>query len=346
MGLGRFRSVNGQIEYLLRCALQDADVCPDRIAPPGAASAKRSASIVPAAGGASRGTPRDVRASATGRIMLPAAALVVLAMWGSIVLGRRADIAGRPRRPLCVRAHRHGGRRHPITETRRRDDHSITAHYRYTPRPRAHGGTRCAQRTRGYALGSPLRSGISHPNPRRVARRLRAAAAGELAGHGAADRIGLSALVLIRWCGVSEPAHYGRPPWPPSRKSRRKKRTRERWMVHYEWTTLSGATSTGNTTRKEKMSRDRRVIPIVYDRDNIFRHSKYPMAFVTVVEVKVEVNFTVPPHFPLPLSMRHRIQHDIDADCDASGENRRSTRDPRLPVPNRLEYPYCATSPP
>ena len=55
------------------------------------------------------------------------------------------------------------------------------------------------------------------------------------------------------------------------------------WMVHFEWTTLSGATRTGkyNHGKKKDVPAIGAMIPIVYDRDNSFRHSKYPMAFVT-----------------------------------------------------------------
>jgi hypothetical protein len=56
------------------------------------------------------------------------------------------------------------------------------------------------------------------------------------------------------------------------------------WMVHYEWTTLCGAVRTGKYRHNKKISPDvGTTIPIVYDRDNTFRHSKYPFAFVRIV---------------------------------------------------------------
>ena len=54
------------------------------------------------------------------------------------------------------------------------------------------------------------------------------------------------------------------------------------WMVHYEFTTLSDATRTGKYRHgKKQVPAAGTLIPIVYDRDNSFRHSKYPMSFVT-----------------------------------------------------------------
>ena len=51
------------------------------------------------------------------------------------------------------------------------------------------------------------------------------------------------------------------------------------WMVHYEWTTMSGATRTGKYNHgKKHVPAVGALIPIVYDRDNTFRHSKYPMS--------------------------------------------------------------------
>ena len=64
-----------------------------------------------------------------------------------------------------------------------------------------------------------------------------------------------------------------------------KKKTDEgtTWMVHYEWTTMSGATRTGKYNHgKKDIPAVGTTIPIVYDRDNTFRHSKYPMSFVRI----------------------------------------------------------------
>ena len=57
------------------------------------------------------------------------------------------------------------------------------------------------------------------------------------------------------------------------------------WRVHYEWTTMSGATRTGkyNHSRKNPPAVGE-LFPIVCDRDNTFRHSKFPMPLVRVAD--------------------------------------------------------------
>jgi hypothetical protein len=55
------------------------------------------------------------------------------------------------------------------------------------------------------------------------------------------------------------------------------------WMVHFEWTTMSGATRRGKYQHgKKSVPAIGDTIPIVYDRDDTFRHSKYPMGLVKV----------------------------------------------------------------
>ena len=120
-----------------------------------------------------KSTPRDVRVSALGAFMLlTAAVLVVVGMWGSIVLGSRAEIAERHHRLFAserivaagdiVRLQKRGGGD---------DDHRITAHYRYTARGQELMGETSAapRRTRALCRGIASRqSGISHRNPRRA----------------------------------------------------------------------------------------------------------------------------------------------------------------------------------
>ena len=114
----------------------------------------------------------DVRVNASGGIMLvTAAVLVVAGMWGGIVLGRRAEIAERHLGLFRIRTHRHGGRRHPAAQTRRRQR---SPHHRslsvYGTRPGAHGRRqRCAApNASAMPWDRRSRSGISHPNPRRA----------------------------------------------------------------------------------------------------------------------------------------------------------------------------------
>ena len=134
-----------------------------------------------------------VRVSALGGFMLvTAAVLVVVGMWGGIVLGRRAEIAERHLGLFAserivtagdvIRLQKRGGG----------NDHRITAHYRYTARGQELTGEttlRRAERER-YAVGSPVACLVSPIRTRgELARRLRAAAGGELAGDGRAARM-------------------------------------------------------------------------------------------------------------------------------------------------------------
>jgi hypothetical protein len=55
------------------------------------------------------------------------------------------------------------------------------------------------------------------------------------------------------------------------------------WKVHYEWTLLSGAKRTGHYKHgKKQPPAIGTTIPIVYDRDQPSRHSKYPLSLVHV----------------------------------------------------------------
>jgi hypothetical protein len=56
------------------------------------------------------------------------------------------------------------------------------------------------------------------------------------------------------------------------------------WRVHYEWTLLSGATRRGAYKVGKKQPPDVGAeIPILYERDNPSRNSKYPLSLVTLI---------------------------------------------------------------
>ena len=107
------------------------------------------------------------------------------------------------------------------------------------------------------------------------------------AGRGRPCRLhaGCAALALIQAVRrQSNLLAHGRPAMATVTKVE-KKNTGEGtvWMVHYEWTTLSGATRTGKYSHgKKHVPAVGALIPIVYDKDNSFRHSKYPMSLVTI----------------------------------------------------------------
>jgi hypothetical protein len=55
------------------------------------------------------------------------------------------------------------------------------------------------------------------------------------------------------------------------------------WRVHYEWTLLNGARRAGRYhDRRKQPPAVGSPLPIVYDRDNASRHSKYPLGLVAL----------------------------------------------------------------
>jgi len=79
---------------------------------------------------------------------------------------------------------------------------------------------------------------------------------------------------------------YGRPAMATVTKVERKRTENGTvWRVHYEWVTMSGATRKGkyNRSRKNRPAIGE-LFPIVCDRDNSYRHSKFPMTFVRIAD--------------------------------------------------------------
>jgi hypothetical protein len=236
-----------------------------------------------------KATPRHVRPSALGGLMLvTAVVLVVAGVWGGIVLGRRAEIAARH---LTLFASERIVTAGNIIQLRKRgggDDHRITAHYRYTARGEELMGEttlRRAERER-YFVGSPVAVWYLTSEPE----------ASWLDGYAPSPEASWPATVLPIACGLtalvliqlvrrqSNLLAYGRPAMATVTKVEKKRTDKGTfWMVHYEFTTLSDATRTGKYRHgKKQVPAAGTLIPIVYDRDNSFRHSKYPMSFVTI----------------------------------------------------------------
>ena len=233
--------------------------------------------------------PRDVRVNASGRVMLVIAAAVAIGgMWGGIVFGRRADIA---ERHLGLFESERIVTAGDVIQLQKRgggNDHRIIAHYRYTVRGRELMGQtalRRAERER-YVVGSPVAVWYLPSEPEQnwldgYAPR------GQASWPATALPIacGITALVLIQLVRrQSKLLTYGRPAMATVTKVEKKRTDKGTfWLVHYEWTTLSGATRTGKYQHGRKdLPAVGTEIPIVYDRDNSFRHSKYPMSFVTI----------------------------------------------------------------
>jgi hypothetical protein len=233
--------------------------------------------------------PRQVRVNMSGGAMLvTAAALVVVGIWGGITLSRQAEIA---ERRLSLFASERIVTAGDIIQLRKRgggNDHRITAHYRYLARGRELTGATTLRRDERerYAVGStiavwylPTEPEVSwldgyapRPQPRWPSTAVPLVC-------------GVAALVLIQVVRrQSNLLAYGRPTMATVTRVEKKKTDKgTEWRVHYEWTTLSGATRTGKYHHgKKNVPAAGALIPIVYDRDNSFRHSKYPMAFVTI----------------------------------------------------------------
>lgn len=238
-----------------------------------------------------KAAPRAVRVNASGATMLvTAAALVASGMWGGIVLGRRAEIADRHLGLFAserivtagdvIRLQKRGGG----------DDPRITAHYRYTARGReltGHTSLRRDERDR-YVMGQPVAVWYLPSEPEQSW--LDGYAPRQQAGWPATAvpiACGVTALVLIQLVRrQSNLLANGRPALASVTKVQKKTSDKGTyWMVHYEWTTLSGATRKGKYNHgKKNVPAIGAMVPIVYDRDNSFRHSKYPMGFVKVNE--------------------------------------------------------------
>ena len=238
-----------------------------------------------------RPTPRRVQVTASGGMMLIiAATLVVIGGWGGSELQKHADIAERQVGLFASERVLTGG---DVVELRKRggdDDHRIVAHYRYAVHGRELTGRTTLRREEQekYAVGSPVAVWYLATEPE----------ASWLDGDSPRPEPGWTGTVVAIVCGVSAVGlmasvrrqskllAYGRAAMATVTKVE-KKRTQHgtSWRVHYEWTTISGATRTGKHNHRGKSAPAiGEHIPIVYDRDNTFRHSKFPMTFVRVAD--------------------------------------------------------------
>src|SRR5688500_18616801 len=236
-----------------------------------------------------RAIPRPVRVNAVGQMLLfGAAALLAAGAWGAIELNKRAETAARHATLFASERMLAAG---DIVRLRKRggdDEHRITAHYRYSARGREFTGETALRSDDNdvFAVGTPV--GVwylpSEPQaswldgyvPRRHARW--PATVVPLACTVAA--IGLIAVVRRQ----ANLLTHGRPAMATVTRIEKKRSDKGTiWVVHYEFTTMSGATRTGKYHHPKKhLPTVGETVPIVYDRDNTFRHSKYPMSFVTL----------------------------------------------------------------
>jgi hypothetical protein len=219
-------------------------------------------------------------------MLVIAAILVIGGMWGGVELNRRSDTAARYVSAFASERVLAAG---DIIQLRKRggdDEPRITAHYRYTAGGTERTGATALRRgdTNSFAVGSPV--GVWYLPSEPVASWLDGyaprpmaswpATALPLACAGAA--MALILLVRRQWHLLA----YGRPAIATVTKAEKKRTDKGSiWVVHYEFTAMSGATRTGKYNHgKKDLPGVGATIPIVYHRDNTFRHSKYPMPFV------------------------------------------------------------------
>jgi hypothetical protein len=239
-----------------------------------------------------KAVPRRVEVNMLGGMMMViAAALVVIGIWGGLELGRRAETAGRR---VGLFASERVVTAGDVIQLRKRgggNNHRITAHYRYAVRGTELTGQTTLRRDERekYEVGSPVAVWYLPSEPE----------ASWLDGYAPRPEASWPATVVPLGCGVSAMAlilavrrqsnllTHGRPAMATVTKVEKKKSDKGTfWRVHYEWTTMSGATRSGryNHSKKDAPAIGT-LIPIVYDRDNTFRHSKYPMPFVRIGDI-------------------------------------------------------------
>ena len=223
-------------------------------------------------------------------MLVAAMALVVAGIWGGIVLTQRAQTA---ERHLTLFASERIVTAGEVLRLRRRggdDDDQITAHYRYLAQGRElHGATplRRADRDR-YGIGALVGVWYLASEPE----------ASWLDGYAPRSFPGWPGTVVPLACGAAALAliqavrrqsnllAYGRPAMATVTMVEKKKGDNGTfWIVRYEWTTLSGATRIGKHNHgRKQLPAPGDLMPVVYDRDNSFRHSRYPMLFVSLNE--------------------------------------------------------------
>jgi hypothetical protein len=233
--------------------------------------------------------PREVRVNASGGVVyITAVALAAAGVWGGLALGLRAEAAGRQMTLFQLERVVTGG---DVIRLRQRggdDGHRITAHYRYTARGRELMGETALRREENdrYVVGSPVAVWYIDSEPE----------ASWLDGYGPRAPQHWPATIVPVACGLtafalvqlvrrqSKLLAYGRPAMATVTKVEKKRTDKGTvWTVHYEFTTLTGATRAGKYHHGKKgIPALGDSIPIVYDRDDSYRHSKYPMGLVKV----------------------------------------------------------------
>jgi hypothetical protein len=280
-----FRSVNGQIEYLLRTALRDTGRLMRRVTlrnEKGQSEAALPAALL-------RSTPRHVRLSAGGAtVVLVAVLLLAGGVWAEIYLYRQARISEAHVVGFDLERIVTGAQ---VTAVERRggeDGRRSTITYQYTVNGREHTGSSTVRTSdrNAYRVGSPVAVWYLPSEPD----------ASWMDGDAPHVISTWPALIAFAVCGLtslclillvrrqSNLLAYGRPAMAVIRKVDKKKSDKGTyWRVQYEWTLLSGATRHGHySTHGKHPPAVGASIPIVYDRDRPSRNSRYPLSLVTI----------------------------------------------------------------
>ena len=235
-------------------------------------------------------SPRHVQMSVLGSMMmLIAAVLVIIGVWGGIDLTIRAERAARR---FALFASERIVTAGEVVRMRARggdDDRRMTAHYTYLAGGRQFPGATTLRRgdrdryTAGsqvavwYLASEPGASWLDGYSPRLYPR-----------WPAALVLFGCVTAALGLIYAVHRQSHlliYGRPAMATVTKVEKKTGESETyWMVHYQWRTMSGAVRVGKYRHgKKEVPAIGNTIPIVYDRDDTYRHSKYPLQFVKIL---------------------------------------------------------------
>jgi len=234
-------------------------------------------------------TPRQVRVNASGvSALIAAMALTAAGVWGEIEFYTRAKAS---ERLAALFAHERLVTGAEVTRIQRRgggNNRRSTVHYQYAAQGRDYTGATTVSRSDRdrYVAGAPVavwylpsQSDASWldgyaPSP---APMWPVMAIPVVAGFAA-----LSLIVLVR--RQLNLLTNGRPALAVITKVERKRTDKGSfWRVHYEWTLLSGATRTGRYKDSGKQPPALgATIPIVYDKDDPSRNSKYPLGLVSI----------------------------------------------------------------
>jgi hypothetical protein len=236
-----------------------------------------------------RPTPRHVRPNGSGVFVLILSVTLILGgVWGGIEISRRAELS---RRQLALFASEGITTGAQVVRVQRRgggNDRRSTVHYRYVVGDREHSGATTVRRADHdrYVPGSQIgvRYLFSEPST------------SWMEGYAPRRQPLWPAFVVPVPCVLSAFAMvllvrrqsnllaYGRPAIAVVTKVEKKRHDEGTvWRVHYEWTLLSGAKRKGRYDHgKKQPPMVGASIPMVYDRDQPARNSRYPFSLVSV----------------------------------------------------------------